>query len=1221
MSMITNDIKYLVTPTVSNEWESRYDTKLENGKEKITEEKIQKFIVRWTMRNTEGEYYLPNTAEQLSWIDRSDDNTGRFLVAALFFCTLITYTPSNEKNFDEMMKVLVDSPTAKKYNKNYSPFSSQNFKLNLRKRNDGIEKYKYLGKAYFKGASPKNQYTPEYPPSVVLEDDKHQEKSNSYGGTELIIYKVKINFAGADSERRLSVYKDKEDGQWYIYGDSFMGFVVDIKRPCISFEEALPFFKKVVYTYNEQPIVNLTEIRRRNTQDSNNYYNDFEKPLMQAQVIFTNINNENIFPDTADKLAKIDRSGPYGDLRNDKGRFITVAAYFAALKTWTPEKANEVNKMMTLLCESPTSKVLDRQVFNAFDKSFMKDNLSKSLIKNTPKYKYLGNSYFDGATPYNEYQPRMSLSVTLEDYVYDGVWSNDYQTTIYRIVSRFEGADNARSISVYQDPFDCQWYIHGDSYKAFISDVKNPILSEQSVVEMYKKKYNCYAKEISYNGADQPSINVQEVDRQYSQKDNEGRIMNYPVKIPQAYVTFNNNGKEVLPQNLNDLKKIYRGGDYELAKTGIIKNDKFNNLGRFTTVATYIAALKKINKNNPKEAYDMIEYLCTSPTSCALGSSVFNNHSQKFIKDNVIDKEIIPNHPKYEYLGNSYFNGANRYNNYTPKLPLTVIIEDYVYDGNWSDNYNTYIYTMVLRFYGSDTPRHINIYQDQYDHQWYIFSDSWKSLCVDIKKPMIQPTTPPKYSYYSYNPMDQPIINSEEVDGRYVVYNEKTGEEEIKYGKFVQKRISFPNNLPYNASDLYKISRQGPPVIKDNQYRNVSNLDMDNGRFLVAALYVATLNAWTPNTANEVDAMMKILCESPTSQALGSEIYNNHSSQAMRMSMNQNEKYKYLGPSYMEGATPCNGYKMIEPKTIIVKDYVYDGSWSDNYESKIYTMVVQSGGADTPRLLKVYQDPFDFEWYIFSDSWKSLMLDIRKPMLNLPINPRNDYNINEQPNIISEEIDGKYVVYNERTGQNEIRNGKFIQKRITFQNKLPSRASEIFKISRQGPPVQKDNQNRNISNLDMDNGRFLVAALYIATLKAWTPNTASEVDAMMKILCESPTSKALGTEVYNNHGKQAMKISMQQNQKYEYLGSSYLDGTSPENNYKTNGTTITIKDYAYDGIWSNNYESKIYTVVVQSSGADNPRLLKVYQDPFDYEWYIFSDSWKSLILDIRKPQN
>ena len=206
-----------------------------------------------------------------------------------------------------------------------------------------------------------------------------------------------------------------------------------------------------------------------------------------------------MLPVDGDSLNSIDRRGPaliedpdnrgrlIPDLENDTGRFMTIAAYFAALKAWTPEKADNVYDMMELLCESPTTKALEDNVFNEYGKDFFKTNLTKALIPDHPKYTYIGNSYFDGASPHNMYTPDTPLAVTVEDYVYDGIWSDDYQCMIYTVIARFDGADTERLLKMYQDPFDLRWYIFSDSYMSFISDVKNPILSKEEVLEKFYK--------------------------------------------------------------------------------------------------------------------------------------------------------------------------------------------------------------------------------------------------------------------------------------------------------------------------------------------------------------------------------------------------------------------------------------------------------------------------------------------------------------------------------------------------------------------------------------------------------------------------------------------------------------------------------------------------------------------------------------------------------------
>ena len=1234
-SLISNEeLKTLVTPKTSYEWVDRKATRKEDGVEKIIDEEIQKYTIKWNKKDKDGKYHLPSTAEQLSWIDRSgggidaaiEEDDGRFLVAALYFCALKAYDPKNETEFDNMMRVLVDSPTAKKIGTGsiYGSSTAQNTKNELKEKLFGKTKYTYLGNAYFKGATPENQYTPDNPPAVVLEDYVYAAEPSTTYGTD--IYKITVRFAGADSERLLSVYKDKEDGQWYIADGTYYGFVADIRRPNISNEEVANYLNPVDYKESDQPVVK-TKIVDRDAQDPNDTSKIVKQPITQAQITFEK-DSKSVLPANGSSLNSIDRRGPaliedpdnkdrmIPDLKNDTGRFMTIAAYFAALKAWTPDTANDVYDMMELLCESPTSKALEEDVFTNFGKDFFKTNLTKELIPGHPKYTYIGDSYFDGASPYNMYTPTEPYSVTVEDYVYDGIWSDVYQCMIYTVIARFDGADTERLLKMYQDPYDLRWYIFSDTYKSFISDVKNPILSKEEVLDKFYEKYPD-RKDISYKEEDQPVINLSDVERQYSEKDEEGHTQNHPITMQQAKVTFTNNGKNVLPTTADMLKKIDRGGDYEkVGKTGNVKADKSDDLGRFMTIAAYFATLKKLDKYNYSEAYKMMELLCESPTSCALGSDVFNNYSQDFMKTNVLDKKVgLTEQYKYEILGNSYFDGADRFNNYTPSEPLAVTVEDYVYDGVWSNDYNTYIYTVISRFGGADSERLLKIYQDPYDNQWYIFSDSWKSFCSDIKNPVPSSTATPRTDYVD---SDQPQVKSGSVNGKYVVVDEETGKEEIKDGSFVKKEIVFGDSVPSDAASLKKISRQGPALITDSTGKKVPDLDNDDGRFKVAALYCAALKSWTQETSTDVDAMMELLCESPTTKALGEDVYSSYSVSQMTSAMKQNSKYSYLGNSYFAGADRYNDYTPTKPYTVTLEDYAYNGIWSNDFNCYIYTVVMKFAGADSPRLLKVYQDPFDLEWYIFSDSWRSFIVDIKKPANKSTATPRSDYSDSEQPEIVSKEIDGKYTVVDEATGEESVKNVKYVQKTITFAG-VPQNAEELKKISRQGQLVTKDDLNRNVTNLENDNGRFVVAALYISALKSWTPETADDVDEMMEALCESPTSKTIGSDVYNNQSKKFMSNAMKQNNKYTYIGNSYFNGSSPENGYITDSTSVVVEDYAYDGIWSDDYETKIYTVVVKSSGADSPRLLKVYQDPFDLEWYIFSDSWKSLVVDVREP--
>ncbi len=223
----------------------------------------------------------------------------------------------------------------------------------------------------------------------------------------------------------------------------------------------------------------LKEISRKGSSGNQNGEETVvDIPLYQASSVF------NYTPANVAELKQVHRADDMLPNKADaaveagdkaKGRFEVVALYFAALRAYDPKNPDVCFDMMEELCESPTTKILSLDSFNSFSRSALKDNLNKMY-----KYKYVGNAYFDGAEPANGYTPSEPLTVTLEDYVYASQTSNQYQTQIYKIVSRFKGADTERIIQVYQDSIDGKWYIFSDSWKSFTADMKDPALKYQA---------------------------------------------------------------------------------------------------------------------------------------------------------------------------------------------------------------------------------------------------------------------------------------------------------------------------------------------------------------------------------------------------------------------------------------------------------------------------------------------------------------------------------------------------------------------------------------------------------------------------------------------------------------------------------------------------------------------------------------------------------------------
>lgn len=153
--------------------------------------------------------------------DRASD---KYMTVALLLSAYKTWTPDNESDCEEIMKALMNSPTVKD---SYSAHTKQFVKDRMMQNN----KYNYIANSYFKGATVENGYKPSEPLTLEFQEFPYApQKSNMYGVT-LTIDKVMVKSAGADSVRSVSVYKDPEDDNWYIWSDTYGGLLTDVRSP------------------------------------------------------------------------------------------------------------------------------------------------------------------------------------------------------------------------------------------------------------------------------------------------------------------------------------------------------------------------------------------------------------------------------------------------------------------------------------------------------------------------------------------------------------------------------------------------------------------------------------------------------------------------------------------------------------------------------------------------------------------------------------------------------------------------------------------------------------------------------------------------------------------------------------------------------------------------------------------------------------------------------
>lgn len=96
-------------------------------------------------------------------------------------------------------------------------------KQQIKDRMSQNDKSSYIGKSYFIGATPDNDYNPTLPIQLEVTENIYSDENEGYK-------KLFVKSGGADNERGITVRLAK-DGNYYVWSDSFMGLLSDIRKP------------------------------------------------------------------------------------------------------------------------------------------------------------------------------------------------------------------------------------------------------------------------------------------------------------------------------------------------------------------------------------------------------------------------------------------------------------------------------------------------------------------------------------------------------------------------------------------------------------------------------------------------------------------------------------------------------------------------------------------------------------------------------------------------------------------------------------------------------------------------------------------------------------------------------------------------------------------------------------------------------------------------------
>lgn len=159
------------------------------------------------------------------------------------------------------------------------------------------------------------------------------------------------------------------------------------------------------------------------------------------------------------------------------------------------------------------------------------------------------------------------------------------------------------------------------------------------------------------------------------------------------------------------------------------------------------------------------------------------------------------------------------------------------------------------------------------------------------------------------------------------------------------------------------------------------NLTVPDGRYKTMALLILAYRTWTPTNPTDCEEMLAYLNNREMTP-----YYKNF----LRDRMKGDQKYKYLGNAYLNGATPENNYTPAKPISITLRQDTLPGkgnSISENipYFEKtqttpdIYRAFIDFPGSDSSRWICCYKHSKTGKWFIWDQSWHDLLTAVKQP--------------------------------------------------------------------------------------------------------------------------------------------------------------------------------------------------------------------------------------------------
>jgi len=623
----------------------------------------------------------------------------------------------------------------------------------------------------------------------------------------------------------------------------------------------------------------------------------------------------------------------------------------------------------------------------------------------------------------------------------------------------------------------------------------------------------------------------------------------------------------------------------------------------YKAMALMILAFRTWTPENETDCLEMLNYL-TDTGATRNGEKVPFSRYNPWIE---ALRDRMKQNDKYRYIGNAYLGGATPENDYTPTEPVTITLRQSVYDPyKEADEWGPLQKQVLIFLDGAENERY-SLFSQAENGDWKVSGRSWINLLADVQPMASDYIWAPEYEAAAH-PVE-PSLTVTDVPALAPGIDEN-GEPCVIETTVKQYTYTF-TTLPTCYEDIiqYKL---------DSPYKTL-------------ALLALAYRVWTPENETDCLQMLDYLtntgADSGETDAEGHKLAKNFSEhdpavQFVRARMKQNEKYRFIGNSYMGGASPENDYTPTEPYTVTLRESVYVPYVEATPTTpELQQIFIQSNGSDSDRYSVLYQDQRG-DWRIWSDYYKSLLVDVQTPYCDIlfppeyqiPANPQNPQT---EPTVSVYDVPAKAPGVDDK-GNDIIIDTTVKQYTFTFST-IPTCYEDIVQYKLDSP--------------------YKTMALLILAFRTWRPGTGNNADCMEMLDYLTNTNSAYGNNVDSSGHKVSQKASTynpwiqfiddRMRDKYQYIANAYLDGAMPSNDYTpTEPISITVRQSVYDPYKGQSSASDtvnltdpaLYQVLTTIPGADSDRYAIFYQDPRG-DWRVYSDFWKGLLTGVKTPSS